>query len=137
MSLYCIVAAPRIFLQRKRPGGRRDRLCAQLPPLTSRWRLSDGYRNPSSCPHCGGENGFHTKEVVISSSLAHGMVHSLRGSTPSAFESILLLRLRSEYYIADHKQEPLTIPNDTFYVLSLEIFLKGRYTGGIVDVGVK
>ncbi len=20
--------------------------------------------NPSSCPHCGGENGFHTKEVV-------------------------------------------------------------------------
>ncbi len=20
--------------------------------------------NPKSCPHCGGENGFHTKEVV-------------------------------------------------------------------------
>lgn len=20
--------------------------------------------NPTSCPHCGGENGFHTKEIV-------------------------------------------------------------------------
>ena len=94
--------------------------------------------NPSSCPHCGGENGFHTKEVVDFKQF-YAWDGTLRGSTPSAFaaESILLLRLRSEYYIADHKQEPLTIPNDTFYVLSLEIFLKGRYTGGIVDVGVK
>ena len=20
--------------------------------------------NPTSCPHCGGDNGFHTKEIV-------------------------------------------------------------------------
>ncbi|MFU0702961.1 hypothetical protein ACMZ6G_09365 [Klebsiella pneumoniae] len=94
--------------------------------------------NPSSCPHCGGENGFHTKEVVDFKQFYAWDGSFLEGQHTSG------IRGGKAFYCCDCgrnitsriiSQEPLTIPNDTFYVLSLEIFLKGRYTGGIVDVG--
>ena len=41
--------------------------------------------NPSSCPHCGGENGFHTKEVVDFKQFYAWDGTFLEGHTPSAF----------------------------------------------------
>ncbi len=59
--------------------------------------------NPSSCPHCGGENGFHTKEVVDFERFYAWDGSFLEGQHTSGIrggKSILLLRLRSEYNIA-------------------------------------
>lgn len=42
-------------------------------------------QNPSSCPHCGGENGFHTKEVVDFKQFYAWDGTFLEGSIPAAF----------------------------------------------------
>lgn len=41
---------PGIFLPRKRPRTACSFMCVQLPPLASRWRMSDGYRKPEFMP---------------------------------------------------------------------------------------